>query len=143
MDLGKRLSRPPRIFHVNWFRSDGDGDLLWPGYGENIRVLEWMIARIHGDADARSTLLGWVPTPGGLDMSGLAMVDGAYDDLFEIDGDAWKTEADEHVRFLQQFGPRLPDALLREHAALERRIGAARSTSFARGWRSAPRAATH
>jgi phosphoenolpyruvate carboxykinase (GTP) len=142
LDVGKRLSRPPRMFHVNWFRSDGEGSFLWPGYGENIRVLEWMIARIHGDADARSTLLGWVPTPSGLDMSGLGMVDGTYDELFEIDAAAWKAEADEQVQFLQQFGPRLPDALLREHAALEKRIGTVRSSSFVRGRRSTPRAAT-
>jgi phosphoenolpyruvate carboxykinase (GTP) len=101
-----------------------------------------MIARIHGDADARPTLLGWVPTPSGLDMSGLGMVDGTYDELFEIDDGAWKTEADEQVQFLRQFGPRLPDALLREHAALERRIGMVRSSSFVRGWRSTRRAAT-
>jgi phosphoenolpyruvate carboxykinase (GTP) len=135
LDVGKRLAHPPRVFHVNWFRTadahpnarENNGAFLWPGYSENIRVLEWMIDRIHGDADARSTLLGYVPTPGGIDLSGLGMPSDAYEELFEIDGDAWATEAEEHFRFLSQFGSRLPDALVGEHAALVRRIASARS----------------
>ncbi len=139
LDICKRLSRPPKIFHVNWFRTDQDGHFLWPGYGENIRVLEWMIGRIHGDADARATVLGRVPAPASIDLSGLGLGDGAYDELFEVDRDAWASEAEEHRRFLSEFGPRLPDAVLREHAALLKRIEAARSTSFVREPRRSPR----
>jgi phosphoenolpyruvate carboxykinase (GTP) len=131
LDVGKRLSSPPKIFHVNWFRRDADGNMLWPGYGENIRVLAWMIDRIHGDADARSTLLGRVPTPKGIDLSGLGMPDGAYDELFDIDRDAWMNEAEEQRRFLDQFGSRLPDVLVREHGALIGRIGATGSGRWA------------
>jgi phosphoenolpyruvate carboxykinase (GTP) len=141
LDVGKRLSRPPRVFHVNWFRTDADGSIVWPGYGENIRVLEWMIDRIHGDADARSTLLGHVPTPSGIDFSGLGMSEDAYGELFEIDADEWAIEAEDQRRFLSQFGPRLPDALVREHAALVRRIAATRSGSFARDLREDSRPA--
>jgi phosphoenolpyruvate carboxykinase (GTP) len=130
LDVGKRLAHPPRFFHVNWFRTDPEGQFIWPGYSENIRVLEWMIGRIHGDADARSTFLGHLPTPAGIDLSGLAMPSDAYEELFEIDGDAWALEAEDQMRFLDQFGSRLPDALVREHAALVRRINSARSGSF-------------
>jgi phosphoenolpyruvate carboxykinase (GTP) len=130
LDIGKRLSDPPRLFHVNWFRTDDDGAMLWPGYGENIRVLEWMIGRIRGRAAARTTLLGLVPPPGGIDVSGLALSDETYDELFEIDADAWALEAEEQGRFLAQFGARLPDALVREHAALVKRIAAARSSPY-------------
>jgi phosphoenolpyruvate carboxykinase (GTP) len=126
LDVGKRLSSPPKIFHVNWFRTDADGDLLWPGYGENIRVLSWMIRRIHGAADARATPIGYVPSPGHIDLGGLGMSDDAYDDLFEIDDDAWAREADEHRQYLAKFGDRLPAALSREQAALARRIAADR-----------------
>src|SRR5262249_131373 len=110
---------------------DESGGILWPGYGENIRVLEWMIGRIHGDADARSTLLSYVPTPSGIDLSGLGMSGDAYDELFEIDDDAWALEAEDQLRFLSQLGSRLPDALVREHAALVRRIASTRSGSYA------------
>ena len=61
LDVGKRLDHPPLVFSVNWFRATADGSFMWPGYGENVRVLQWMIDRIHGDADARSTLLGYLP----------------------------------------------------------------------------------
>jgi phosphoenolpyruvate carboxykinase (GTP) len=141
LDVGKRLSRPPRIFHVNWFRTDVDGTLLWPGYGENVRVLDWMIERIHGSDDARPTLLGYVPGPSGIDLSGLGMTDAAYDELFEIDPDAWASEAEDQKRFLNQFGARLPEALVREHAALVRRITASRAGSFLRARRKDQRPA--
>jgi phosphoenolpyruvate carboxykinase (GTP) len=141
LDVGKTLSRPPRVFHVNWFRTDADGKIIWPGYGENIRVLEWMMARIHGEADGRSTMLGYVPAPSGIDFSGLALSDDAYEDLFDIDPDAWAVEAEDQRRFLSQFGPKLPDALVREHAALVRRIAATRAGSFARDHRGDARPA--
>jgi phosphoenolpyruvate carboxykinase (GTP) len=126
LDVGKRLDAPPKVFHVNWFRTDADGDLLWPGYGENIRVLSWMIRRIHGATDARATAIGYVPLPGQIDLGGLGMSDDAYDDLFEIDDEAWAREADEHRQYLAKFGARLPAALAREQAALARRIAADR-----------------
>jgi phosphoenolpyruvate carboxykinase (GTP) len=143
LDIGKRLDRPPKVFHVNWFRTDADGELLWPGYGENIRVLSWMSRRIQGKADARATPLGYVPARGDLDLSGLGMADDAYDDLFEIDDEAWAREADEHRQFLATFGDRLPAALEREQAALARRIAAVRPAQSIRDRQRPPRPAAN
>ena len=85
-----------------------------------------MIRRIHGATDARATAIGYVPLPGQIDLGGLGMSDDAYDDLFEIDDEAWAREADEHRQYLAKFGARLPAALAREQAALARRIAADR-----------------
>jgi phosphoenolpyruvate carboxykinase (GTP) len=128
LDVGSQLRSAPRIFHVNWFRTGSDGRVLWPGYGENIRVLRWMIDRIAGEAGARSTWLGYMPERRELDMSGLAMTDRDFNELFAIDPEAWLEEAERHQRLLSQFGSRMPEVLLEEHAALVRRIQAARAS---------------
>jgi phosphoenolpyruvate carboxykinase (GTP) len=129
LDVGSQLKRPPRVFHVNWFRTGSDGHVLWPGYGENIRVLGWMIDRIHGEARARSTWLGNMPEREGLDFTGLDLTDHDIDELFTIDPDTWLEETDRHEKLLAQFGSRMPDELIDEHAALVARIRAARQTS--------------
>ena len=69
--MGRRMAHPPKIFHVNWFRTDENGKFLWPGYGENLRVIEWILDRCRGEADARETPIGYVPTPESLDLTGL------------------------------------------------------------------------
>jgi phosphoenolpyruvate carboxykinase (GTP) len=131
LEMGRKLKHPPKIFHVNWFRQGKNGAFLWPGFGENIRVMQWMIDRIHGDVDARSTLLGYVPSRNGINLNGLDMGGGTSDDLFDVDADAWAEEADEHLKFLRTFGPRLPDTLLQEQAALVRRVAEARASASA------------
>jgi phosphoenolpyruvate carboxykinase (GTP) len=132
LDVGNRLRRPPRIFHVNWFRTGSDGHVLWPGYGENIRVLRWMIDRISGEARARSTCLGYMPEPGAIDRSGLSISDDDYADLFAIDPDTWREEAMRHEQLLARFGSRMPQVLLDEHAALVRRIQVASAAASSR-----------
>ena len=129
LEIGPKLSHPPKIFHVNWFRQSKSGSFLWPGFGENIRVMQWMIDRIHGEADARSTLLGHVPARNGFNLDGLAMGGASYDDLFDVDPDAWAEEADAHLKFLRIFGSRLPDVLVEEQAALVRRVAEARASA--------------
>jgi phosphoenolpyruvate carboxykinase (GTP) len=123
LSLGRRLAQPPRIFHVNWFRSDERGRLLWPGFGENIRVLKWVVERVDRDADARSTPIGFVPWS--LDASGLDLTSDALDRLLEVDVQGWRSEAQASRAFLSRFGERLPRALLREQDALEQRLRAA------------------
>ena len=71
LNMGKRMTKPPKIFHVNWFRTDENGEFLWPGYGENLRVIEWILDRCRGEADAVKTPIGYVPTPDSLDLTGL------------------------------------------------------------------------
>jgi phosphoenolpyruvate carboxykinase (GTP) len=112
----------PRIFHVNWFRKDAAGHWLWPGFGENMRVLKWMVARVHGEIDAVKTPAGLVPRPESLGLSELGITGPAAEELLGVDRDAWMAEADTRDRFFQRFGDRLPPEILFENAALRFRL---------------------
>jgi phosphoenolpyruvate carboxykinase (GTP) len=125
LSFEKRLSRPPRIFHVNWFRTADDGRFLWPGFGDNIRVLKWMLDRIDGKAAARESPIGYLPQPDSLDLSGMDFPTERLSSLLTVDGAAWLEEAARNLEFLNQFGGRLPAALLAEHRALVKRLRAA------------------
>ncbi len=87
LDMGQRMANPPKIFHVNWFRTDENGKFLWPGYGENLRVIEWILDRCRGEADAVKTPIGYVPTPDSLDLTGLDISREALDKLFAVNRD--------------------------------------------------------
>ncbi|MEY4547348.1 MAG: hypothetical protein RL685_3543 [Pseudomonadota bacterium] len=121
--LGSQLIRPPHIFHVNWFRSDERGRLLWPGFGENIRVLDWVLQRVERRIDARRTPIGCVPHA--LDTNGLDLDADTLDRLLQVDVRGWLQEAEVSGEFLAQFGDCLPRALQREQHALVRRLLAA------------------
>jgi phosphoenolpyruvate carboxykinase (GTP) len=120
--VGRMAARPPRIFHVNWFRRDSDGTYLWPGFVENARVLQWICRRVRGEAATERTIIGDVPTRASLDLEGLGLSDDKIERLLAVDPRAWREEADAQRAFLDTFGPRLPQALLREHDALVARI---------------------
>jgi phosphoenolpyruvate carboxykinase (GTP) len=122
LEVGKRLRKPPRIFHVNWFRKDGSGKLLWPGYGENLRVLRWIIERSQGRGEAVETAVGYVPGPAGLDLSGLALAPGAMRELLQVSPADWEAELHDLKGFFDTLGPRMPEAILREREAAERRV---------------------
>jgi phosphoenolpyruvate carboxykinase (GTP) len=124
LNMGSKLSSPPKIFHVNWFRQGPDGKFLWPGFGDNVRVLKWMIERIRGTADATTSALGNVPTPESLDLSGLDISRERLAQLLEIDPNAWFDETEAQRAFLQRFGERMPARLWEEHTALINRIKA-------------------
>jgi aspartate/methionine/tyrosine aminotransferase len=109
--MGLRLSNPPKIFHVNWFRTDQDGRFLWPGYGENLRVVEWILDRCRGEADAVETPIGFVPTPNSLDLTGLDISRETLDKLFAVNRSDWHEETDRIVTFFRRFGDRLPRRL--------------------------------
>ena len=85
LEMGPSIKHPPKIFHVNWFRKDANGKFLWPGYGENVRVLKWMLDRIEGRAAATETPIGYVPTPGSLTLDGLAISRTIMDELLRVD----------------------------------------------------------
>jgi phosphoenolpyruvate carboxykinase (GTP) len=127
LSMGQRLREPPKIFHVNWFRTGEDGKFLWPGFGDNIRVLQWILQRLDGAADARSTALGHVPTFNGMDLRALDIGPQRFERLVEVDATAWLEEADRNGRFLEKFGDRLPGALKREHEGLIARLHASLS----------------
>ena len=120
--MGGRLKRRPKVFRVNWFRADEDGRFLWPGFGENLRVLLWMLARCRDEADARETPIGMMPTYDSFDWTGLDFDRETFDGLCTIDPEEWLEEYLEHKQFLAQFGDRLPRELREEHYALERRL---------------------
>jgi phosphoenolpyruvate carboxykinase (GTP) len=109
----------PRIFQVNWFRKGEDGAWLWPGFGDNARVLEWILDRVDGRAAAVDGPLGLVPTPSGLNTDGL---DVDLDALFSVDPDAWVAELDDTEQFFDRFGDRMPESLRRQLAELRNRL---------------------
>ena len=104
----------PKIFHVNWFRKDADGQFLWPGFGDNLRVLEWMIQRITGSADALDTPIGRLPHARDLNCDGLECNDAQLGQLLAVDRDAWQAEIAAVRAYLQSYGERLPSALTAE-----------------------------
>jgi phosphoenolpyruvate carboxykinase (GTP) len=120
--VGKKLGHPPKIFHVNWFRTGEDGRPLWPGFGDNIRVLKWIVERVEGRAAARETAIGHIPHEDSLDLSGLDLPRGRLHRLLAVDGGAWLQEAGRSLGFLGQFASRLPEGLLAEHRSLLRRL---------------------
>jgi phosphoenolpyruvate carboxykinase (GTP) len=121
-DMGRKIKNPPKIFHVNWFRRDENGKLLWPGYGENVRVLKWMLDRIEGRAQATDTPIGYVPTPDSLDLDGLSIPRKNLDELLAVNPSDWAEEVTATGKFFEQFGDRLPDQIRAEHKALADRL---------------------
>jgi phosphoenolpyruvate carboxykinase (GTP) len=125
LSMGKRLVRPPRIFHVNWFRTGDDDKFLWPGFGDNIRVLQWILERVDGASGVRPTPIGGVPTRDSFNLQGLDVGPHRFEQLVMVDPVAWTAEAQRNGTFLNRFADRLPDALGREHRALRDRLRSA------------------
>lgn len=122
--MGDRLgSRAPRIFYVNWFRKSADGKWLWPGYGENSRVLKWMCERIEGHVAAEATPIGLMPRPEDLDLNGLDIPAEDVRALLHVDTDAWRAELPDIEQHFAQFGQRLPQRLQRQLIELAQRLG--------------------
>ena len=115
----------PKIYFVNWFRKDEAGKFIWPGYGENSRVLKWIFERLQGTAGAKSTPIGWLPAKGALDVAGLDITDAQLETLLSVDTAVWAEEAALIPPFYERFGDRLPAQLWAEHASLLERLAAA------------------
>jgi phosphoenolpyruvate carboxykinase (GTP) len=115
-------SKLPRVFFVNWFRKNAQGKWLWPGYGENSRVLKWICERVEGTGKALQTPIGYVPTPDALDVAGLKVSQEDLDTLLSIDREGWKAEANDIADYYGKFGDRLPAALKQELENLRRRL---------------------
>ncbi len=122
LEMGKKIPHPPKIFHVNWFRRGADGKFLWPGYGENVRVLKWILERVEGRGSAQETPIGYVPGPGGLTLDGMEISAEALDELMHVNPDNWQTELDDTRQFFDKFGSRLPREMREEHEKLSRRL---------------------
>jgi phosphoenolpyruvate carboxykinase (GTP) len=123
LEMGKRIPHPPKIFHVNWFRKGGDGKYLWPGYGENVRVLKWILERVEGRGAARETPIGNVPARSALTVDGLNLPQEKLDELLRVDPEDWEQERADTQEFFDKFGDRLPNELRDEHNELGGRLG--------------------
>ncbi len=109
--LGKKLPNPPKIFGVNWFRTDANGKFIWPGFGDNARVLKWMIERCEGQASAIQSPLGMHPTFHDIDWNGIQFSEHDFDHIMSIDNEAWDLELDSHKELFDKLAERLPKAL--------------------------------
>ena len=124
LKMGDRLGdKAPKIFYVNWFRKGEDGRWLWPGFGENSRVLKWMCERLEGKAKAQETPIGLLPTPDALDLTGLDVPREDLEELLNVDVEAWKTEILDLDDHFGQFGDRLPKRMADQLDALKKRLG--------------------
>ncbi|WP_460822620.1 phosphoenolpyruvate carboxykinase (GTP) [Lysobacter olei] len=111
LSFDKEGAKLPKVFHVNWFRKGDGGKFLWPGFGDNLRVLEWMIQRVKGEADAVETPIGALPADGALNLEGVKLSEEGKAKLFGFDRDAWAAEFDSIGEYLEEYGPRMPQAL--------------------------------
>lgn len=122
LKMGTLISNPPRIFHVNWFRLDDDGNFLWPGFGDNIRVLKWIVDRVNGKAEAIKTPIGYIPTVDSLDLNGLDISSDTVDEILRVDNQEWSEEVKVLKEFFTSLGNKLPNELSLELSNLESRL---------------------
>jgi len=120
--MGKKMVKPPKIFHVNWFRVDEKGKFLWPGFGENLRVLEWILQRCNNKAEAVKTPIGYIPFASDIDMTGLNLAPNALERLLEIDKKSWLDELKGIKSFFAEFKKDLPPELWQEYEELNSRL---------------------
>ena len=124
LKMGERGGeKAPKIFHVNWFRRDANNKFLWPGFGENLRVLQWILERVKGRGKAVETAIGTIPSSDAIDTSGLSLAAGGMDQLLSIDRVAWREETRGIQEFFGKFGDRLPAAMREQLELLKKRLG--------------------
>ncbi|MGH7805145.1 MAG: phosphoenolpyruvate carboxykinase domain-containing protein, partial [Candidatus Binatia bacterium] len=124
LEMGKRLTNPPKIFRVNWFRTGQDGKFLWPGFGENLRVLKWVLDRCEGRGKAVETVIGNVPTADAIDREGLEISDEQMRQLLRVDNAEWLEAVQGQREYFEKFGDHVPRGIREEHEALARRVTA-------------------
>jgi phosphoenolpyruvate carboxykinase (GTP) len=129
LEMGKKLKNTPKIFHVNWFRTNQKGKFIWPGFGDNLRVLEWVIDRVDGKGTAEETPIGFVPKRDSLDLNGLDLDETAMEDLLSIDPKEWVTDLKNQEEFFSKFGDHLPAEINQEREGLRKRLSDAGQTA--------------
>ena len=123
LSFDKPGAKLPKVFHVNWFRKGPDGRFLWPGFGDNLRVLEWMIGRVEGTAGAIETPIGLQPTEDDINLGGVGLGEDARSLLFGFDRAGWQSEFESLRTYLHDYGPRMPPPLIQEQARIENALG--------------------
>ncbi len=123
LDMGKKIPNAPKIFHVNWFRTDDEGHFIWPGFGDNMRVLMWILARCEDKVDAVETAIGFVPKAEDINIEGLDIDMATIEELLRVDTASWKEDVQNIKEFYAMIGDRVPAELYEELAALEARLG--------------------
>ena len=108
MDVGRAISNPPRIFGVNWFRKDSEGNFVWPGFGDNMRILKWIVDKVHGRTYAEESPLGWVPRYEDIDWKGLDFSEAEFDEIMSVDRAIWEAEILSHEELFIKLYDRLP-----------------------------------
>ena len=119
IEMGKKIGKQPKIFNVNWFRTDDEGNFIWPGFGDNIRVLDWILKRCNGEAEAREVAIGYIPYAKDINVEGLDIDEKVVEDLLSVDKETWLEEVKGIKEFYAQFGDRLPKELEVKLAELE------------------------
>ena len=122
LDMGKLIKKQPKIFNVNWFRTDDEGNFIWPGFGDNLRVLEWIMKRCYDEVDAAETPIGYVPKPGDINLEGIDVTPEVLADLVSVDKEIWKGEAARIEEFYAKFGDKLPKKLAEELDILKEKL---------------------
>ncbi len=122
IDMGKKIKVQPKIFNVNWFRTDSEGHFIWPGFGDNMRVLDWILKRCEETVDADETAIGYVPKPEDINLEGCGVDKETLKGLLNVDTETWKKEAEGIKEFYKKFGDKLPKELNEELSALESRL---------------------
>ncbi|MDR1496755.1 MAG: phosphoenolpyruvate carboxykinase (GTP), partial [Clostridiales Family XIII bacterium] len=124
LEMGKKIPNPPKIFNVNWFRTDEEGHFIWPGYGENFRVIKWALDRCRGDAEANEAAIGYIPRPEDIDTTGIEdeVSAGTLKELLSIDKESWAAEVENQTEFFAKFD-RLPEEIRAQQTALKKRLG--------------------
>lgn len=122
IDMGKKIKVQPKIFNVNWFRTDSEGHFIWPGFGDNMRVLDWILKRCEETVDADETAIGYVPKPEDINLEGCGVDEETLKGLLNVDTETWKKEAEGIKEFYKKFGDKLPKELEAELASLESRL---------------------
>ncbi len=114
LSFDEKSNNLPEIFHVNWFRQDSDDNFLWPGFGDNLRVLQWIVDRCEGRVDAKETPIGFLPNDDGIDTTGLDLDPATMSSLLNVDAEQWRAELNTVGEYFDEYGDRLPEALRNE-----------------------------
>ncbi|SMC46090.1 phosphoenolpyruvate carboxykinase (GTP) [Papillibacter cinnamivorans DSM 12816] len=122
LDMGEKIGQKPKIFNVNWFRTDDKGDFIWPGFGDNLRVIEWILARAFDEADAAGSPIGFLPKPGDINLEGLDLAPETMEELLRVDPALWRAEVDNIREFYGKFGDKLPRELAEELETLSKNL---------------------